>query len=154
VNSLRDFKKQLKRLLLSPVTGLTWEDKLSAARFYMRELESRNNPEMESMDLTPEIEIVPFEPGRRPVDEALGQGLGVSEHAAFLSTGPQEQPVDELWLLYHIKNIYAYAEIFNRPLDVRMSITLLPHCDEEGESCAIPGLTNSTVPLRKVSAAA
>jgi hypothetical protein len=154
VNSLRDFKKQLKRLLLSPVTGLTWEDKLSAARFYMRELESRNNPEMESMDLTPEIEIVPFEPGRRPVDEALGQGLGVSEHAAFLSTGPQEQPVDELWLLYHIKNIYAYAEIFNRPLDVRMSITLLPHCDEEGESCAIPGLTNITVPLRKVSAAA
>jgi CRP-like cAMP-binding protein len=154
VNSLRDFKKQLKRLLLSPVTGLTWDDKLASARIYMRELESRNNPEMESMDLTPDIEIVPFEPGRRPVDEALGQGLGVSEHAAFLTTSLQGQTGDELWLLYHIKNIYAYAEIFNRPLEVRMGITLLPPGDEEGEPIAIPGLGDITVPLRKVSAAA
>lgn len=154
MNSPRDFKKQLKRLLLSPVTGMTWEDKLSSARVYMRELESRNNPEMESMDLTPEIEIVPFEPGRRPIDEALGQGLGASEHAAFLSTSPQAQPGDELWLLYHIKNIYAYIDFFNRPLEVRMGITLLPHSDEDGSSCAIPGLEDISVPLRQVSAAA
>ena len=154
MNSPRDFKKQLKRLLLSPVTGLTWEDKLSAARAYMRELESRNNPEMESTDLTPEIEIVPFEAGRRPVDEALGQGHGVSEHAAFLSTAPIGQPGDELWLLYHIKNIYAYVELFNRPLEVRMGITLLPHCEDEGQAYAMPGLQEISVPLRKVSAAA
>ncbi len=152
--SSRDFKKQLKRLLLSPVTGMTWDDKLSAARTYMRELESRNNPEMESTDLTPEIEIVPFEPGRRPVDEALGQGLGVSEHAAFLSTTPTTQAGDELWLLYHIKNIYAYVELFNRPLEVRMALTLLPHCEEEGQPHDIKGLSAITIPLRKVSAAA
>lgn len=154
MNTSRDFKKQLKRLLLSPVTGLSWDDKLAAARAYMRELESRNNPEMESTDLTPDLEIVPFEPGRRPVDEALGQGLGVSEHAAFLSTAPQPPPGDELWLLYHIKNIYAYVELFNRPLEVRMSLSLLPHGHEQGEPYDMPGLTSISVPLRKVSAAA
>lgn len=154
MTSSRDFKKQLKRLLLSPVTGMTWDDKLSAARTYMRELESRNNPEMESTDLTPEIEIVPFEAGRRPVDEATGQGLGVSEHAAFLSTNLMVPSGDELWLLYHIKNIYAYVELFNRPLEVRMGLTLLPHCEGEGEPYDVPGLQQMAVPLQKVSTAA
>lgn len=152
--SPRDFKKQLKRILLSPVTGMTWDDKLSAARTYMRELESRNNPEMESTDLTPEIEIVPFEAGRRPVDEAMGQGLGVSEHASFLSTNPQAQSGDELWLLYHIKNIYAYVELFNRPLDVRMGLTFLPHCEEEGAPIDVVELASIPISLSKVSAAA
>lgn len=154
MNSPRDFKKQLKRVLLSPVTGMTWDDKLAAARVYMRELEARNNPEMESMDLTPEIEIVPFEAGRRPVDEAMGQGLGVSEHASFLSTNPAALAGDELWLLYHIKNIYAYVELFNRPIEARMGITFLPHCEEEGEPYEVPALASIPVPLRKVSAAA
>ncbi len=154
MNSPRDFKKQLKRVLLSPVTGMTWDDKLAAARAYMRELESRNNPEMESMDLTPEIEIVPFEAGRRPVDEAMGQGLGVSEHASFLSTNPAAFAGDELWLLYHIKNIYAYVELFNRPIEARMGLTFLPHCEEEGGPLEVPALASIPVPLRKVSAAA
>jgi len=81
-----EFKKKFKRLLLSPVTGMSWEDKLAFVRLYMRDLESRKNPEGESTDVAPSLEIIPFERGRRPIDEGLGPGLGASEQTALVSS--------------------------------------------------------------------
>lgn len=155
MNNPRDFKKQFKRLVLSPVAGMTWEDKLEFLRAYLRDLESRKNPEDESTDLSPTIDLVPFEPGRRPIDEALGAGHGASEHAAFLSTiSPRTGPTDELWILFHVKDLYAYAAPFNRPIEVRMSVALLPHAEGQGKPCLVPGLDSILVPPQTVSGAA
>jgi len=149
----RDFKKQFKRLLLSPVAGMSWEDKLGFIRAYMRDLEARNNPEDESTDLAPSLEIVPFEPGRRPLDEALGSGLGASEHAGFLSSDPGRGNADELWILYQLKDLYAYVAPFNRPVDVRVSIDLLPHVEGDGEPCRVPGFEDVVIGSEVVSSA-
>ena len=154
----RDFKKQFKRLVLSPVSGMTWEDKLEFLRGYLRELEARKNPEDESTDLAPAIEVVPFEPGRRPIDEALGAGHGASENAAYLSTAPCAAPTDELWILYHLKDLYAYVAPFDRPVEVRMSIALLPHVPHvphgQEKPNVVPGLDSILVPPQTVSGAA
>lgn len=143
----KEFQKQLKRLLMSPVEGLDWDDKLNRARQYLRQLEARSNPEEESAELTPSVEIVPFEPGHRPIDEALYRGHGCSERAGYLSTagGGPDHGVDEVLILYQVKDLYAFLAPFNRPFQVTLSAWFLPPPGEEGEPCPVPGLTN--IPL-------
>ena len=150
----RDFKKQFKRLVLSPVSGMTWEDKVAFLRAYLRDLETRNNPGAESTDLLPAIEIVPFEPGRRPIDESLGAGHGASERATYLSNADSTIGTDDLWILYQLKDIYASVAPFDRPLEVRMSIEFLPHVDGDGEPIEVPGLQWIHVLPQSVSGAA
>ncbi|MRG97722.1 cyclic nucleotide-binding domain-containing protein [Polyangium spumosum] len=149
----RDFKKLFKRLLLSPVAGMSWEDKLAFVRAYMRELESRKDPMEESAELEPAIEIIPFEAGRRPIDEALGPGLGASEHAGLVSTLTRNPPADDLVLLYQVKDLYAYVAPFQRTFEVRMSVAFLPHVEGHGAPCPVPGLTDVALKPQVVSAA-
>jgi len=150
----RDFQKRFKQLLLTPVAGMTWEDKLARIRAYMRELEARKNPEEESADASPSIEIVPFEAGRRPIDEALQPSHGASEHAGVVSTTPGDAPMDDIWLLYQLKDCYTCMPPFNRPLEVRLSAAFLPHEGEEAPPVPIPGLTDVRVTPHTVSGAA
>jgi CRP-like cAMP-binding protein len=150
----RDFKKLFKRLLLSPVAGMSWEDKLAFVRAYMRELESRKDPLEESAELEPAIEIVPFEAGRRPIDEALGPGLGASEHAGLVSTVRRSAPADDLVLLYQVKDLYAYVAPFTRSFDVRMTVEFLPHVEGDGAPCPVPRLKGVVLKPQIVSATA
>src|SRR5689334_19980788 len=154
MQSPRDFKKQFKRLLLSPVAGMSWDDKLAFVRAYMRELEARTNPEDESTDLAPSLEIVPFEPGRRPIDEGLGPGLGASEQSALVSTAPNDPKPDDLTILYHLKDLFAYVTPFQRPVDVRLSVDILPHVEGHGAAWTAPALTDVPVEPQVISAAA
>jgi CRP-like cAMP-binding protein len=150
----REFQKQLKRLLLNRVAGMDWEDKLARVRQYIRELEARQSPEEESAELNPSIEIIPFEPGKRPIDEALYPGHGCSERVAYLSTVDEGQPTDELWILYRLHDLHAFTAPLNRPFEVKLSAWFLPPTPDAGEPCAVPGLIGATVPPRVVSTAA
>lgn len=149
----REFQKQFKLLLLSRVAGMDWEDKLARVRQYLRELEARQSPEEESAELNPKVEIVPFEPGKRPIDEALYPGHGCSERVGYLSTADDGQPVDEIWILYRLQDLHAFVAPFNRPFEVKMTAWFLPPTPEAGKPCHVPGLVNVTVPPRVVSTA-
>jgi CRP-like cAMP-binding protein len=149
----REFQKQFKRLLLSRVAGMDWEDKLARVRHYLRELEARQSPEEESAELNPSVEIIPFEPGKRPLDEALYPGHGCSERVGYLSTVDDGQPADEIWVLYRLHDLHAFVAPFNRPFEVKMSAWFLPPTPDAGEPCPVPGLINVSVPPRIVSTA-
>ncbi|HSN96768.1 MAG TPA: hypothetical protein VLS89_00675, partial [Candidatus Nanopelagicales bacterium] len=143
----KDFQKQLKALLLSPVDGMDWEDKLARVRQYLRQLEARANPLEESAELTPTVEIVPFEPGKRPVDEARYPGHGCSERVAYVGTGPDAAAHgdDELWILFRLRDLFAYVAPFQRPFEVTLSAWFLPPPGAPGEPRPVPGLT--AIPL-------
>lgn len=141
----KEFRKQFKRLLLSRVSGLEWEDKLTHVRQYLRELESRKSPEEESMELSPRLEITPFQAGFRPIDEATNPGSGVSERIGYLSSQSSEGPSDDVWLMYRVHDLYAYAAPFDRPIEVRMSVQFVPPSPECGPKSAVPGLQNVLV---------
>jgi CRP-like cAMP-binding protein len=149
----REFQKQFKRLLLSRVTGMDWEDKLARVRQYLRELEARQSPEEESAELNPSVEIIPFEPGKRPIDEALYPGHGCSERVGYLSTVDDRQPADEIWVLYRLHDLHAFVAPFNRPFEVKMSLWFLPPAAGAGEPCPVPGFINVSVSPRIVSTA-
>jgi CRP-like cAMP-binding protein len=149
----KDFQKQFKRLLLTRVSGMDWEDKLARIRQYLRELEARNSPEEESMELTPSIEIIPFQPGNRPLDEALNPGHGVSERIGYLSAAEDGTPPDDVWILYRIKDLYAYTAPFDRPIEVRMSAWFLPPTPDFGAPCPVPNMVNVVVSPLVVSGA-
>lgn len=154
INS-KEFQKQFKKLLMSRVEGMDWEDKLSTVRLYLRDLEGRASPEDESTEMIPSLEIIPFEPGRRPFDEALYPGHGCSEHVGYLSTNAEDpaEAGDEVWILFRAHNLYAFMAPFNRDLEVRMSAWFLPPIEGSGEPCPVPGLTDIVVPPRIVSTA-
>lgn len=154
INS-KEFQKQFKKLLMSRVEGMDWEDKLSTVRLYLRDLEGRASPEDESTEMIPSLEIIPFEPGRRPFDEALYPGHGCSEHVGYLSTTAEDpaEAGDEVWILFRAHNLYAFMAPFNRDLEVRMSAWFLPPIEGSGEPCPVPGLTDIVVPPRIVSTA-
>lgn len=143
----KEFQKQLKALLLSPVDGMDWEDKLARARQYLRQLEARANPQEESAELQPTVEIVPFEAGKRPLDEALSPGHGCSERAGYLSTAPETsgQGEDEVWILYRLRDLFAYVAPFQRPFEVTLTAWFLPPPGVEAEPCPVPALVR--VPL-------
>ncbi|EYF06882.1 cyclic nucleotide-binding domain-containing protein [Chondromyces apiculatus] len=143
----KEFQKQLKALLLSPVDGMDWEDKLTRARGYLRQLATRANPQEESAELFPAVEILAFEPGKRPVDEAIYPGHGCSERAGLLSTAPDALLAgeDEVWILFRLRDIYAYLPPFQRSFAVTMSAWFLPPPGVAGEPVPVPGLMD--VPL-------
>lgn len=150
----KEFQKQFKRLLLSRVSGMEWEDKLARVRQYMRELESRPLPEEESAELNPSVEIIPFEPGKRPLDEALYPGHGCSERVGYLNSVDDTGPTDEIWILYRLNDLYAFVAPFNRPFEVRLSAWFLPPTPDEGELYPVPGLMGIPVRPQVVSTAA
>ena len=144
----KEFQKQLKRLVLSPVEGMDWDDKLAQVRQYLRQLESRSNPEEDSIELTPTVEIIPFEPGHRPIDEALYRGQGCSERVGYLSSADTPAPnhgEDEVLILFQVRDLYGFVAPFNRPFKVTLSAWFLPPPGEPGEPSPVPGLVD--VPL-------
>ena len=149
----KDFQKQFKRLLLTRVSGMDWEDKLDRIRVYLRELEARKSPEEESMELTPSIEIIPFLPGYRPLDEALNPGAGVSERIGYLGSVDAGGASDDVWVLYRVKNLYAYTAPLERPVEVRMSAWFLAPGSGGPVAYPVPGLAQVPVPPKVVSAA-
>ncbi|MCC6556548.1 MAG: cyclic nucleotide-binding domain-containing protein [Polyangiaceae bacterium] len=151
----KEFQKQFKRLLLTPVEGLDWEDKLARVRQYLRQLEARQSPEEESAELQPSVEIIPFEPGRRPVDEALYPGHGCSERVGCLSSNSDEPELaDEIWILYRLHDLYAFVSPFDRPFQVTMSAWFVPPPPEVGDPCPVPGLIDVPLGPEVVSTAA
>jgi CRP-like cAMP-binding protein len=150
----REFQKQFKRLLMSRVDGLDWEDKLARVRQYLRQLEARQCPEEESAELQPSIELIPFEPGKRPVDEALYPGHGCSERVGYLNTaGDAMELGDEVWLLYRLRNIYAFVAPFDRPFTATLSAWFLPAILGAGEPCPVPGMIDLPLGPQVVSTA-
>lgn len=152
--SPKEFRKQFKRLLLQRVAGMEWDDKLIQIRQYLRDLESRKSPEEESMELSPSIEITPFQAGYRPIDEALNPGSGASERIGYLTTQGGLLPSDDVWLLYRVHDLYAYAAPFDRPIEVRMSVSFVPPSPECGPVSAVPGFQNIVIQPKVVDASA
>lgn len=149
----KDFQKQFKRLLLTRVPGMDWEDKLARIRTYLRELETRQSPEDESMELTPSLEIIPFSPGYRPLDEALNPGAGVSERIGYLGDPASGVGSDDVWVLYRVKDLYAYTAPFDRPVEVRMTASFLPPSSDGSVTLPVPGFARIPIPPQVVSAA-
>lgn len=149
----KEFQKQFKRLLLTRVSGMDWEDKLARIRQYLRELEARKSPEDESMELSPSLDIIPFMPGNRPLDEALNPGHGVSERIGYLSPEEEGTTPDDVWILYRLKDLYAYTAPFDRPIQVKLSAWFLPPTPDSGPACPVPGISGVEVPAQVVSAA-
>ncbi|AKT36960.1 cyclic nucleotide-binding domain-containing protein [Chondromyces crocatus] len=138
----KEFQKQLKALLLSPVDGMDWEDKLARVRQYLRTIEARANPQEESAELLPAVEIIPFEAGKRPLDEALYPGHGCSERSGLLSTAPDAvlQGEDEVWILFRLRDLYAYVAPFQRSFEVTLSAWYLPPPGVDAAPVPVPGL--------------
>ncbi len=153
----REFRRQLKKALLSRVTGMEWEDKLAAARQYIRELEARPRPEEESILMAPTVEIIPFEPGRRPLDEALNPGNGCSERVGYLNTIDESIRVgDDVCLLYRLRNLDAVIAVSGAastvpPVEVTMSAWYQPAVPGTGSESPVPGLTNVDVPAQVIA---
>ncbi|MGK4002035.1 cyclic nucleotide-binding domain-containing protein [Sorangium sp. So ce1036] len=148
----KEFQKQFKRLLMSRVEGMDWEDKLARVRQYLRQLEARQSPEEESAELSPSLELIPFEPGKRPVDEALYPGHGCSERVGCINTaGDPAELGDEVWLLYRLRDLYAFVAPFERPFEVTLSAWFLPASPERGAPCPVPGLIDLPLSPQVVS---
>ncbi|WP_437925768.1 cyclic nucleotide-binding domain-containing protein [Sorangium sp. So ce291] len=148
----KEFQRQFKRLLMSRVEGMDWEDKLARVRQYLRQLEARQSPEEESAELSPSLELIPFEPGKRPVDEALYPGHGCSERVGCINTsGDPAELGDEVWLLYRLRNLYAFVAPFERPFEVTMSAWFLPASPGDGEPCPVPGIMDMPLSPQIVS---
>lgn len=147
-----EFQRLLRRLMLTPVAGLAWADRLSHARACLAELEGRADPATPAPGRPPSLEIVPFAPGRRPIDEALSPGLGASERVGLLRSDAAGEPgveVDTLWLLFQLHDLDA-ALADGRALEVRMSAWFVPSA---GPPVPVPGLFQRPVAPQRVSAA-
>jgi CRP-like cAMP-binding protein len=148
-------RQQLKELLLQPVMGLPWDEKLAYVREYVNDLATRPAPHLASAARDPELTIVPFRAGKRPLDEALQPGSGCSEHVGLLGAqaGGEGPGGDELLLLYGLKHLdwhfmSAQAAGVDPNLDVAVSGWFVPH---EGAPLTIPTLENRPVPLKVVA---
>jgi hypothetical protein len=147
-----EFRQRLKELLLAPVLGHGWDDKLRAARGYLGELEGRAQPIDISTVSYPDIAVVPFAAGKRPLDEALVPGSGASEHVGMLDTRAGGEG-DQLLLLYRLTSLdvpFAVAKLAGGEpaLDVVMSAWFVP---DAGEPVPVPGLQRREVPLQRVA---
>lgn len=149
-----EWKRRLKALLAEPVSGLDGDEKLSLAREYLRELSERQSPLAPTGELVPALEIVPFHPSGRPLDEALAPGTGTSESSGFLTTGaePGSTGGDEVWFLYQLKNLEQLVLLRGEAVAVTLSATFLPSAPGEA-ACAVPSLQGVPVEPRVVSAA-
>jgi CRP-like cAMP-binding protein len=147
----RDFQKQFKRLLLTPVSGLSLEEKVASVRAFIRELDAHKSPEEDPADVSPSLEIVPFDPDRRPIDEVVQPGHGASEHAGYICTTATDAQPDEIWILYRLRDCFSHTEPFDRPLGLRVTVSLLPHPSEYHPPCPLPNLRNIPIPPRVIS---
>lgn len=93
------------------------------------------------------LAIVPFRPGRRPVDEGFHPGTGASENCGLL-TGKRDDD-DSLWLLYELHG--AIPDRLLAKTDVRMTAWFLP--TDEGEApVLVPSMQGVSVPAQVVAA--
>src|SRR5712692_5816402 len=108
-----EFLQKLKALLDSPVADLDLPSKQRLAADYLAGLITSTSVGSTINQILPSLKIIPFSPGRRPIDEALHHGYGCSEQVGILSTVPDGSPLnDEIWLLYQLKHV----ETLPRPL--------------------------------------
>lgn len=146
-----EFRHKLKELMHQDVLGLAWDDKCTFVRRYLAELEERGSASHASALVYPDIAIVPFEAGKRPLDEALVPGSGASEHVGMLETGHED--VDEVLVLFGLTSLdmpFAMAKLRGGEpaLDVVMSGWFVP---PRGEPIPVPELHERPVPLRRVA---
>lgn len=87
----------------------------------------------------PHLAIVPFEPARRPGDEAIAPGLGCSEHVDYLDSTCPEGPGQEIWLLFTLDALPEGAEV-----GVELSAWF---CGD----ARVPALAGRSVPARRVA---
>ncbi|HEU4405366.1 MAG TPA: cyclic nucleotide-binding domain-containing protein [Polyangiaceae bacterium] len=85
----------------------------------------------------PRLAIVPFEPTRRPGDEALAPGLGCSEHVDYVDSTSADAPGQELWLLFTLDRLPA-----GRDVAVELSAWL--------DGSEAPALARRPVPARAI----
>ena len=146
-----DYRAALKRLVATEVEGLGLHERLSAARSYLDELYLRSDPTAASVISAPSLRMVPFQPGRRPLDEALHPRTGSSEKIGFLGT---EGAGDKVLLLYELANLdatllRARAAGEDAPFDVAMRCEWLP--DEPAEAPEpVQGLDQVSLPLQVI----
>jgi hypothetical protein len=79
-----EFRAALKRVMMEDVEGLGFQERIAAARSYLDELWLRPDPGAASVVAPPTLRMVPFQPGRRPLDESLHPRSGSSEKIGFL----------------------------------------------------------------------
>jgi len=91
----------------------------------------------------PHLAIVPFEPMRRPGDEAIAPGLGCSEHVDYLDSGNPDAPGQELWLLFTLDQLPAGAAV-----EVELSAWL---CGDVAGDPLTPALRHRPVLARAVT---
>lgn len=147
-----EFRTQLRAALTDPVEGLSFQDRLAAARSYLDELWLRPDPEAPSVIAQPTLRIVPFQPGRRPLDESLHPRSGSSEKIGFLGN---EGTGDQVLLLYELQNLEAgllrarAAGAEAQPFSVAMRCDWLP--DEPTEPVEpVRGLEQEAVPIQVI----
>ena len=146
--SEREFRQRFKALMDSPVTDLDWAGKQRLVQEYLAEASSPAAP-------APTLEIIPFSPGKRPIDEALHYEYGCSESVGVLSSSPEAIPInDEIWLLYQLNQIDMLpAPLTPEDLEVRMSLWFVPPTPEMGELIPVPGMIEIPIPIQVISTA-
>jgi CRP-like cAMP-binding protein len=147
----KDFQTQFKRLLLTPIPGMAWEDKLARIQQCLREV--GKGSEQESAELPPSLAIIPFSPGCRPLDEALNPGAGVSERIGYLGSAVSGGGSDDVWVLYRVNDLQGLTASLDTPIEVRMSASFLRPGPGGQVAYPVPGLSQVSVPPQVVSAA-
>lgn len=140
--SSRDFDKLLERLVVVPVEGLGPADKLIHMRQILSAMEVRREAD-DSAALAPGLDIVPAQPGRRPLDEVLTPGYGASDRVLVLGAGPGG---GEAWLLFHLRPEHAVGRE-GRELAVLMSAWSI---STQGKLTPIPGCQALRVAPRRI----
>jgi CRP-like cAMP-binding protein len=94
------------------------------------------------------IEIVPFRPGGRPLDELLEPGTGCSDFGAFLrGSGASGEERDKLWIVFRLTNAALTG-----PLSVRLYAWFLPPEGSAEPAVAVPGMLGIPVPAKMIAA--
>jgi hypothetical protein len=146
-----EFRAALKRVMMEDVEGLGFQERIAAARSYLDELWLRPDPGAASVVAPPTLRMVPFQPGRRPLDESLHPRSGSSEKIGFLG---MEGAGDQVLLLYELENLdvgllRARAAGDASPFEVAMRCEWLP--DDPSETPEpVPGLEREPVPLQVI----
>jgi len=92
------------------------------------------------------LELIPFRPGGRPVDEIARPGSGCSEFGGFLSSGDAAAEDEAIFILFKLHLVDGEEEPSD--IQVRMSATFV---GPDGLEARIPGLTDVPVPPRVVA---
>jgi hypothetical protein len=121
------FTRELQNLLQQDVEPLTHEQKMAHVKAQVAAFEAQQTL------LAYRLVIVPFVPGRRPIDEVLAPGLGSSESIGLLDGSSR----DHITLLYRLT--HAGQPVAELPAGSRLQATLrLLGADGRPES-VVPG---------------